>query len=871
MQQDPKLPIDPYIPDLILACQTHASVIVKAEPGAGKTTRLPRALMSVLPGRILVLEPRRLAARLSAERVARENGDQVGETVGYHMRFATVFQAKTRLLYITEGLFLRLLSDNPMLEGVSAVILDEFHERHIHSDVALACVLNLQRGLRPDLRLIVMSATIDTERLATHLAPARAFDIPGRTFPVTVEYLPHLAPLPVDAGVYHATQAMLKDPRCPGNILVFLTGIQEIRRCQETLLPLAAEFDIDLFGLTAELPVAEQNRIFAPRSKRMIILATNVAETSVTLPGMTGVIDTGKAKIAGMASWSGMPTLDVKIISQASAVQRAGRAGRTAPGIAYRLYSESDFRARPAFLAPEIQRMDLAALCLDVLTMCEKWGRASASLHDALPWLETPDARAVEQAMRLLTDLHAVDDHGKPTEEGRRMAKLPLHPRLSKVVVTGLRSPSPHDALLAACLISEGFVVDRAANAPMGIESDIKTQIKWLRAQLPKEVGAPSYPGIGLPAYASPQRMKQVLSLYRSLLAKCSLDPRASIPIDDMGLTQILLPGYPERIAKLRPIPREAKTSGKDGLTYNLLTGGGGTLAPTSYAKSSPWILVIDAEETTVKTADQAVTMRVALPIDPSVLLMSKSPYLVHKVEAVWVQEAQRVDVMERRLYGGLILDETRVPIHTSHAAMIEDLLLSKLKEHWPKPFADDENLVSYHARAALLRQKGRGDLTLFEGDLFDLLQADICHEKRSFKEIATRPLKAYIEDQLSWDEKTQLDREVPLEIRLENGRSFQIHYESSRPPYIAGYIQDFYGVKSTPTLLSGSVTLTLELRGPNKRPLQVTSDLHGFWQRVYPLLRSELSRTYPKHYWPEAPHTADPHLHKARASQART
>jgi ATP-dependent helicase HrpB len=870
MQHDVSLPIDPYIPELVRACRTHASVIVRAEPGAGKTTRLPIALLNEVPGRILVLEPRRIAARLSAERVAREVGEPVGRTVGYHMRFAAEFTVETRLIYITEGIFLRLLQDNPNLDGISAVFLDEFHERHIHSDVALALIVQIQQKIRPDLRLIVMSATIDTELIANHLAPARVFDIPGRTFPVAIEYLPDLAQLPIDTAVLEATRKLLHDARSPGNILVFLTGIQEIRRCQERLTPLTQTHDIEVFGLTAEMPIAEQNRIFGTQSRRMVVLATNVAETSVTLPNITGVIDTGRAKISGMTPWSGMPTLDIKPISQASATQRAGRAGRTAPGVAYRLFSELDFRARPAFLSPEIQRLDLAGLCLDVLAMCEKWGQLYTSVADALPWLESPDTRKILQSMRLLQDLYAVDADGRLTAAGRQMARLPLHPRLAKIVLKGRATPFARDAILIAALVSEGFIVERSARHHDQGEVDFKDQLSILYGELQQQGGGRISHRRPLPVWISAQRVKQVLTIFRSLLGRGEDRPQVMPPLDDLSLGRILLAGFPDRVAKLRPTPKDAKSSGKDGLTYNLVTGGGGVLTPRSSAKSSPWIVVIEAEESTLKSADQAVQIRIAFPLEASLLSQDENPYTSIRTEAVWADDAQRVDMMERAFYGPLVVNEARLPVNERFESQIQNLLLTKLREHWPKPFPDDQDLKTYHARIGLLSSCGKTELTAFEDEMLELLQSEICSGKRSFREIGTHSLHYYIDSQLSWDERQLLDRYAPLMLKLENGRNFHVHYDASRSPYLIGHIQDFFGVKRTPSILDGRIAVTLELTGPNKRPLQVTSDLEGFWQRDYPKIRSELGRTYPRHYWPEDPRQAEPHLHKSKANAVR-
>jgi len=858
------LPIDEHLAAIGQAVATGAVVLIKAEPGAGKTTRVPPMLLDKVAGQILVLEPRRLAARLSAERVAAELGEAVGATVGYRIRFDARVTAATRIVFVTEGVFLRLLLDKPTLPGVAAVVIDEFHERHIHTDLALAALCKLQGSQRPDLNLVIMSATLDTSTLEAYLPAARVFDVPGRTFPVEIEYLPLSDDVAPWDGVATGLGRLLDDPRSPGNTLVFLTGLAEIRRTAERIAPLAGRYGVEVLPLSAELPLKEQTRIFERDGRRKIVLATNVAETSLTLPNVTGVLDLGRAKIAGHATWSGMPTLDVKKVSQASAIQRAGRAGRTMPGVAYRLYSEADYRARPAFTLPDIRRLDLAETCLDVLALARAFGEDEAGAPETLlPWFEAPQARALQSARDLLVNLGALDGDGHLTPFGLELARVPLHPRLSALVVKGREQGIARHALAAACLISERMILGRKAGAAMREDCDVLYQMDLL-ARFAK--GMP-LGGRAVEAAWDPGRARQVLSVYQGLAGRLGIGvfPSPSEPLDRHAFSVCLLTGFPDRVARRRPGAKAAE--GRERVLYNFCLGRGGMLAESSVVKDAELILALDAAESQAVSADRGTMIYVASAITPEALLESPASALSECTETAWTDAAQRVDVWERTTYGQIVVAEKRALVTAETQAGVEDLLREKLAEHWPKPFIDAADLMTYHERARLLLEREPAlALPYFTGEMLELLQAAICENKRSFREIATRNLLHYIEDQLPYDLQQRLAREVPLEQRLANGRTLKVFYEAGRPPYVSGFIQDFYGIRVTPALLGGQVPLTVHLAAPNRRPVQVTSDLAGFWERGYPPLRAELGRKYPKHYWPENPIAAAPHLFKARA-----
>ena len=857
------LPIDSSLTAIQLALNSYPSLIIKAEPGAGKTTRVPAALLESLTGQVLVLEPRRLAARLSAERIASERGEVCGDQVGYQIRFAAKTSAKTRLIFVTEGVFLRRVLDDPSLSQVAAVVIDEFHERHLHTDMALAIVRALQQGSRPDLKLIVMSATLATDQLARYLDGAKVFDIPGRTYPVAIEYQPLPEATPVEEQVVAATKRILADPRCGGDILVFLCGMQDIRRSRDLLQTVADAWDIEVLALAADLPEAEQAKVFLPSKRRKVILSTNVAETSLTLPGVTGVIDLGTAKIAGHASWSGMPTLDVRKISQASAIQRSGRAGRVAPGVAYRIFSESDYLGRPAYTLPDIQRMDLAEALLSALALIDqgvmsRQTNASWDLEHLLPWFEPPEAKPGQAAGQLLNYLGAIDDHGRLTARGRAMAKLPLHPRLAAMVQRGLELGCGSQALAAACLIGEGMLLRRGVAAVTHESSDILFQMELIASlsqRRAKRFGEAAF---------DERKARQILSGYEQMARRMQLGrwPTVSEAEQD-GLILCLLAGFPERVAKRRVLPPSPSGSPrKERILYNFCLGRGGTLAESSVVQTADLILALDTAEISGQGDGRGTMIYVAAQLQPDHLLDSPAPLLSDVVVTTWSDAAERVDVMQRLLYGQLIVSESRAKVTSAQAAEVEALLTQKLAERWPKPFADDSDLSTYHARVeALAGCSEHAEFPHFSGDMLALLQSTICDGKRSFREIAAQPLLAYILEQLPQHLQTLLSRAAPGELRLSNGKTLKLSYEVGKPPFVTGFIQDFYGLSETPNIARDK-PLTLHLLAPNRRPVQVTNDLAGFWQRHYPALRSEFARRYPRHHWAEDPSAAKPFLY---------
>lgn len=848
------LPIDALLPDLVAELARAPTVILQAAPGAGKTTRVPPALLNVVDGQILVLEPRRLAARLSAERVAAERGEACGQTIGFQVRFTNVSSRQTRVKFITEGLFLRLLLSDPLLPGVGCVILDEFHERHIHTDVALALLKHLQATCRPDLKIVLMSATLNATALGAYLPEARVFVSEGRVFPVTVEHLPRAENKPLEFQIHAATNALLADPRCPGHILVFLPGAADIRRAAGEVAGLARAHGAAVFELRADLPYAEQQKIFAPGgNQRKIILSTNVAETSLTIDGVTGVIDSGLAKIAGHAAWSGMPTLDVKSVSQASCIQRAGRAGRTAPGVTRRLFTQFDFNSRPAFEKPEIQRSDLVQILLEL-----KLASASMPAHarfeiDTLPWFDPPSAQSISAGEDLLKRLGALDANGQPTARGHEIAKYPLHPRLGRALVEGKKLGKGGQLVLAVSLLNEGMIFRRGVEAPDYAHSDVSYQAACYQELAGKKQASQRAQNL-----VDMVSFRKVETLVQSLCNIAGVSLQACLePIDEQALEQSLIAGFPDRVAQVRSRPKGS--TGAE-VELNLCLGGGALLSKFSVVRDSELLLALEAEESrTGTTAANAAQIRVAQAIEKEMLVMAGDSTLLREAnEYYWDDTAKRARAAKRLYYGSLVIEEQH--IHTQSDVHFEDTLRKALQDAWPLPFEDGDALEFYKVRGAILAQNGLS-LTLpdFAGEEYELLLCHICEGKKSFAEIAERDLGDYMADLLSPEARRALDELAPEKITIGAGRKVRVHYEDGKPPWIASRLQDFFGTLTTPRIARGRLGVVVHLLAPNGQAVQVTGDLEGFWERVYPSVRKELCRKYPRQSWPEDPKTALP------------
>ena len=774
MSRISSLPVDALLPEIVASLQRHPCLVIEAQPGAGKTTRVPSALLSAVAGEILVLEPRRIAARLAARRVAWELGEAVGETVGYKVRFEEVTGPRTRLLFVTEGILTRRLLTDPGLAGVDVVVLDEFHERHLDSDLALALLRRLQRS-RPELRIVIMSATLDAAPVARYLDQCPVLRSEGRMFPLELRHLPY-SPEPLHIQVRGAVELLMLE-RHEGHVLVFLPGVAEIRRTMRECEAIARSRGLSLLPLHGELSPTEQDRAIESSQKQKLILATNVAESSVTVDGVTAVIDSGLARIASHSPWTGLPTLEIGRVSQASARQRAGRAGRTAPGRVLRLYPEEDYLRRQEHETPEIDRSDLSQLCLALRVL------GTDDIY-SIEWLDAPPQVAVRNAQLLLDRL------GATGEMTYRLARYPLAPRLSRILVEAMKLGVGEDGCVAAALLGSGARLEKndllaAMDMPMDQRSAQHLQ------QLRKT--------------ARPPKQKQH---------------------DDDALLMSVLAGFPDRVARLR--------------SGNQITLANGTMAEVvGEVPGYEFMVAVDAED---RKDRPNPLVRLTARIEPE-WLIELFPERVHEQNRVtWNRVAERVEASSALLYDELTIQETRDVVPDAETAT--KLLAQKAIEAGIDRFVDRQTLDAFVARLEFAR--------ITPPDIsFELVQ--LCSGLHSFAELkrAASHLLSLLEQKL---DSGRLAQSAPVSIRLRGGRQVKVHYAHGKTPWIASRIQDFFGMPDTPLIGTDKTAVVVHLLAPNQRAVQTTTDLAGFWERLYPQVRRELMRRYPRHEWPEKP-----------------
>jgi ATP-dependent helicase HrpB len=791
-------PIDPLVPAIADHLRNHNCLVLEAPAGAGKTTRVPPALMDALGGTVLVLEPRRLAARLAARFVAGERRERVGETVGYQVRFEEVAGPKTRLRYLTEGVLTRRLLRDPNLDGITTVILDEFHERHLEGDLALALLRRLQTTGRRDLRIVVMSATLDAAPVMEYLSGARSIRSEGRAWPLDIEYRPH-SPVPLEQQVAGALER-LAEGGLDGHVLVFLPGAAEIRKAQSACAALAGRHSWIVLPLHGDQSPEEQDRAVGPSERLKIILATNVAESSITIEGVRAVVDSGLARVAGHSPWSGLPTLDVARISQASAEQRAGRAGRTGPGRAIRLYPLEDFLRRPPQQAPEVMRADLAPVVLLVDAMGLEWER--------LGWLDAPPTAAVERARELLARLGATGG------TAREMVRYPLHPRLARLIVEARRRGVVEDGAAVAGLLSAG---------------------ERLPARLGRPARASRSDVVELLDGEWQPRTAQAVRQIRRLAGT----GRGPVGRDENALLECVLAAFPDRVAKRR-----------QGDQLQMADGGSAHLAASSTVTEAEFLVAVEAES---RAEQNLPLVRIASAIEPEWLLDLDSERVRERSRVEWSRTAERVEAVEELLYGEVALEERRTEPEPEAAA---DLLAEKALEAGLERFEDAEELARFQERLRFAaEQDGAGFAATL--DWAEVLR-QMAYGLKSFAQLEAATgdggLVRAARERMPAASRRALDEIAPERIGLPGGRQTRVHYQAGQPPWIASRLQDFFGMTGTPAIARGRAPLVVRLLAPNQRPVQTTTDLAGFWERLYPQVRKELARRYPKHAWPEDP-----------------
>ena len=848
------LPIDSLLPPITAALRDGNRLILRAAPGAGKTTRVPAAVLDAgLAGdrQVVVLEPRRIAARAAAEYVAAQRGGAVGGEIGYRVRFESAGGRATRLWFVTEGVLGRQLARDPYLEEVGVLVLDEFHERHLPGDVALATARELQETVRPDLKLVVMSATLDTAALADYLAGATVLTSEGRAYPVRIEHV-DADPRPLATRVAAALARLLDAGGDDGgDVLVFLPGAAAIRRADDAIAPLARARGLDVLPLHGDLPLDAQRRVLQRGARRRVVLATNVAETSLTVEGVTAVIDSGQALHAAYDARRGVNAIRLAPISRAAAEQRAGRAGRTAPGRCLRLWPATEHASRRPRETPEIRRLELSATVLEL----RAWGARDVM---TVGWLDPPRAGAVEQAERLLAALGALDATGAVTDLGRELLRIAAPPRIGRLLVEARhRGAAAAGALLAALAAERDILLEARAFGggdeapwPEG-PSDLALRAE-LFAQAERTGFSPTACrrlGLDPVALRAVDRARRHYAgrSDRRAGSPAAATPRAGaagpVPADD-ALAKAVLAAFSDRLCRRRA-PGSARA---------VMVGGTGVaLDPRSVVRGAELFVAVDLDA----GAGADARVRIASAVERT-WLGALFPDAVERDAAVVFDDAQqRVVRRERERFHDLVLSERASPDvdRTSAGAA---LAAAARRDPAKAVQLDDDARHLLDRLRFLARAMPELAWPPVEALLADAVEA-LCDGKRSFAELRRADVGSVVVGLLTGAQRHALAREAPPRLTLPSGRSVAIAYPTDRPPAAAARIQEVFGLAATPRLGGGRVPLVLELLAPSQRPVQITDDLASFWRSGYAEVRKQLRGRYPKHAWPEDPTTAEP------------
>jgi ATP-dependent helicase HrpB len=810
--KQPDLPVDQVLPELAAALANSSAAVLMAPPGAGKTTRVPLVLAQqpwAAERKIIVLEPRRLAARAAAERMARTLNEQVGDTVGLRVRFGSKVSRRTRIEIVTEGIFTRLILDDPTLDGVAAVVFDEFHERSLDADLGLALALDAQRGLREDLKILVMSATLDTARVAALLGGAPVITSEGRAFPVETRYPGRDAARNIEADVADTVVRAVRS--APGSVLVFLPGVAEIRRTETQLNERLADTTIDVVPLYGALDSGVQDRAISPSRPggRKVVLATSIAETSLTIEGVRIVVDSGLARVPRYEPDVGLTRLETVRVSRASADQRRGRAGRTEPGLCFRLWDEPQTAALEPFTKPEILAADLSAFVLDVA----QWGVTDPT---TLPFLDPPPQAALTEAKALLRALDAIDQDSRITDAGRRLRRLPLPPRLGRMVMQG----GSRAAEIAAILSERGLGGD---------DVDLRHRLDVLaRDRAPR----------GQEARRMAQRWVALTGDHGEANA------------DDASPGALLALAYPERIARNR---------GAESGAFLLANGRGASVDPASPLARETFLTVAELAGTAVRSR-----VLLAAPITLAEIEARLSAHIEARDEVTFDRASASLRVRSLRRLGAVTLTEQSLPVRPDDATAkiladgIAKLGLDRLP--WSKALRQWRDRVMF-LRAAE-RGSAKGDewpdlsdvaLTASIGDWL----APVLQSKIAVGGISSSELAGALEALLPWGLRRRLDGEAPTHFTAPSGSDIAIDYDGEDGPKLSIRVQELFGLDTHPALAGGRVPLVVELLSPAHRPVQVTKDLPGFWRGSYAAVKAEMRGRYPKHPWPDDPLTA--------------
>ncbi len=845
-----KCPIYEIEPALMKASAgQNRRVVIQAPTGSGKSTQVPQMLVDrgLIPAdkQVIILQPRRLAARLLATRVATERGGSIGGEVGYQIRFEDRTGAATRIVFVTEGILLRRLISDPLLQNAGAILFDEFHERHLFGDITLARALQLQKTIRPDLMLVVMSATLDSAAVEQYLNPCTTLKSEGRMYPVRMEYLERSVDanrIPVwETAATETAQLLRREPE--GDVLVFMPGAYEINRTIQALGLRPETRGCALLPLHGELSPRDQDAAVAPEQRRKIIVSTNVAETSLTIEGVRLVVDSGLARLARFDPYRGIDTLWIDKVSRASTDQRAGRAGRMAPGVCLRLWTEREQNERPPREVAEIRRVDLA----ETLLMLKASGCSDAK---DFPWFEAPEERTLARAETLLRDLGAADEQsGMITETGRRMLAFPLHPRYARMMLAAEAVGRVRSVALIAAMTQERGVLIRRTDSRqeelrdrhLGEEglSDFFMLMKAWREAEAYDYGVEFCRGVGIHAGAARQAGR-LYDMFCRIARGQGLALESEIVADD-AVRRCVLAGFADQVARRL-----------DGGTFRceLVHGRRGVLERNSVVRQSPFVVAAEVREVEAGggKGDMDVLLSLVTAVEPG-WLEELFPGSVREEQRVRFDESRRVIAERGRYYHDLVLEMKRGgnPSEAEAARLLADEVEAGrcTLKHWT------EEVEQWILRVNLLK-KWCPDLDFpgIEAEDRRLMLEEICHGAFSIKEVKDRPVFPVVKAWLDGRRQSVLDKQLPERLELPGGRKVKVVYSETNPPMVAARIQDLYGVEDSLRIAMGRQVLTIQVLAPNYRPVQVTSDLTTFWREGYPKAKKELQRKYPRHQW---------------------
>lgn len=824
------LPIDDVLPNLLQALRQHCVTVLQAPPGAGKTARVPLALLDepwLGEQRIIMLEPRRLAARAAAQFMAHQLGEPVGQRVGYRTRLDSKVSGATRIEVVTEGILTRILQDDPSLAPYGAVLFDEFHERSLQADLGLALTWEVREALREDLRILVMSATLDAQPIARMLGNAPIIASQGRSYPVEVRYTP--VPRHLSLQQHLASVVLQALAEQTGSVLVFLPGAVEISRLQQDLAERVGPdtFVAPLFG---QLSQAEQDAAVrpAPEGRRKVVLATSIAETSLTIEGVRVVIDSGQHRAPVFDPVTGLTRLRTQQISQAAAEQRKGRAGRTEPGVCYRLWSEAEQSRLMPFAQPEILAADLSDLVMDLA----QWGETDPT---RLTWLNTPPPAAWQQARELLQQLQILNHEGRLTEHGQRVGRLGLHPRLAHMVERARELGWGRLGAQLAALLSERDVLTGLRHA------DVQDRLAALRGE----------PGR---AVADRGRVQRVRQASQQILQRLKQDQEMPEQPDAPGI--LLAMAYPDRIGKRRPGPAPR---------YLLANGRGAWLAEDDPLQGADYIVAAELDD-----KGREARIFLAAEISQTSLLEHFADQIESLDQLQWDSSAALVRSVRQTRLGALVLEEraSTTPDPEAVTALLTQVLVQNGLEDLPW----DQEARQWLARVQFLRR--------FEGDVWPDTSLEALADRADqwltpflagmnrLSQVKSLPLLQALGSLLSYDQQRQLEVKAPARLEVPTGSRIQLDYESGEIPILAVRLQELFGLTDTPRVLDGRHPVMLHLLSPGYKPVQVTQDLASFWRNAYRDVRKDLRGRYPKHHWPEDPLTAPPTRHAKRRGE---